>query len=95
MRRRLDLAASLILAPPVQFLDEPSIGLDPRSRMEVWTASRALVAACRELFGTPTVLAAHASLPLRHPVAATLGRSLLLLLVFVPLSVRSYQSAGR
>jgi ABC-2 type transport system ATP-binding protein len=43
MRRRLDLAASLILAPPVLFLDEPTTGLDPRGRMEVWTAIRALV----------------------------------------------------
>ncbi|MCC7369761.1 MAG: ATP-binding cassette domain-containing protein [Chloroflexi bacterium] len=43
MRRRLDLAASLILAPPVLFLDEPTTGLDPRSRNEVWEAVRALV----------------------------------------------------
>jgi ABC-2 type transport system ATP-binding protein len=42
MRRRLDLAASLILAPPVMFLDEPTAGLDPRGRNEVWTAVRAL-----------------------------------------------------
>jgi ABC-2 type transport system ATP-binding protein len=45
MRRRLDLAASLILAPPVLFLDEPTTGLDPRGRNEVWTAIRQLVAA--------------------------------------------------
>jgi ABC-2 type transport system ATP-binding protein len=45
MRRRLDLAASLILAPPVLFLDEPTTGLDPRGRNEVWEAIRALVAA--------------------------------------------------
>ncbi|MFC3502963.1 ATP-binding cassette domain-containing protein [Micromonospora krabiensis] len=44
MRRRLDLAASLILAPPVLFLDEPTTGLDPRGRSEVWDAVRALVA---------------------------------------------------
>ena len=36
MRRRLDIAASLIVAPPVLFLDEPTTGLDPRSRSEVW-----------------------------------------------------------
>ncbi|MEW2353950.1 ATP-binding cassette domain-containing protein [Spirillospora sp. NPDC029432] len=42
MRRRLDLAASMILAPPVLFLDEPTTGLDPRSRAEVWDAVRAL-----------------------------------------------------
>ncbi|MFI7126492.1 ATP-binding cassette domain-containing protein [Nonomuraea sp. NPDC050153] len=44
MRRRLDLAASLILAPPVLFLDEPTTGLDPRSRAEIWRAVRDLVA---------------------------------------------------
>ncbi|WP_170318777.1 ATP-binding cassette domain-containing protein [Allorhizocola rhizosphaerae] len=43
MRRRLDLAASLILAPPVLFLDEPTTGLDPRGRNEVWQAVRGLV----------------------------------------------------
>ena len=45
MRRRLDLAASLITAPPVLFLDEPTTGLDPRSRTQVWDAVRGLVAA--------------------------------------------------
>ena len=44
MRRRLDLAATLILAPEVLFLDEPTTGLDPRSRNEVWVAVRELVA---------------------------------------------------
>ena len=44
MRRRLDLAASLITAPPVLFLDEPTTGLDPRGRYEVWQAVRGLVA---------------------------------------------------
>jgi len=44
MRRRLDLAASLILAPPVLFLDEPTAGLDPRGRSEVWEAIRGVVA---------------------------------------------------
>ncbi|WP_028063278.1 daunorubicin resistance protein DrrA family ABC transporter ATP-binding protein [Solirubrobacter soli] len=43
MRRRLDLAAGLILSPPVLFLDEPTTGLDPRGRGEVWAAVRALV----------------------------------------------------
>jgi ABC-2 type transport system ATP-binding protein len=45
MRRRLDLAASLILAPPVLFLDEPTTGLDPRGRNQVWEAVRSLAAA--------------------------------------------------
>jgi ABC-2 type transport system ATP-binding protein len=44
MRRRLDLAVSLILAPAVLFLDEPTTGLDPRSRADVWQAVRGLVA---------------------------------------------------
>jgi oleandomycin transport system ATP-binding protein len=44
MRRRLDLAASLIGRPPVLFLDEPTTGLDPRSRSEVWELVRGLVA---------------------------------------------------
>jgi ABC-2 type transport system ATP-binding protein len=43
MRRRLDLAATLIMAPAVLFLDEPTTGLDPRARAEVWEAVRALV----------------------------------------------------
>ncbi|MFD5555475.1 ATP-binding cassette domain-containing protein [Streptomyces sp. NPDC127068] len=43
MRRRLDLAASLITDPEVLFLDEPTTGLDPRGRAEVWDSVRALV----------------------------------------------------
>ena len=44
MRRRLDLAASLVSRPEILFLDEPSTGLDPRSRGEVWQMVRELVA---------------------------------------------------
>ncbi|MCV7418528.1 ATP-binding cassette domain-containing protein [Mycolicibacterium litorale] len=44
MRRRLDLAVSLLAAPPVLFLDEPTTGLDPRSRTELWDVLRDLVA---------------------------------------------------
>jgi ABC-2 type transport system ATP-binding protein len=43
MRRRLDLAASMMLAPAVLFMDEPTVGLDPRGRNEVWQAVRELV----------------------------------------------------
>jgi ABC-2 type transport system ATP-binding protein len=44
MRRRLDLAAGLLLSPAVLFLDEPTTGLDPRGRNEIWAAVRSLVA---------------------------------------------------
>jgi ABC-2 type transport system ATP-binding protein len=44
MRRRLDLAAALVANPPVLFLDEPTTGLDPRSRLELWDTIERLVA---------------------------------------------------
>ncbi|MFT4127819.1 MAG: ATP-binding cassette domain-containing protein [Gordonia sp. (in: high G+C Gram-positive bacteria)] len=44
MRRRLDLAASLIDTPPLLFLDEPTTGLDPRTRAQMWDTIRRLVA---------------------------------------------------
>ena len=44
MRRRLDLAASLVTRPPVLFLDEPTTGLDPTSRLRMWDVIRELVA---------------------------------------------------
>jgi daunorubicin/doxorubicin transport system ATP-binding protein len=44
MRRRLDIAASLVVTPELMFLDEPTTGLDPRSRNQVWDIIRALVA---------------------------------------------------
>ena len=43
MRRRLDLAAALVARPPVIFLDEPTTGLDPRSRISVWETIEGLV----------------------------------------------------
>ncbi len=54
MRRRLDLAASMILAPQVLFLDEPTTGLDPAGRREVWEAVRSLAAS-----GTTVLLTTH------------------------------------
>jgi ABC-2 type transport system ATP-binding protein len=44
MRRRLDIAASLVVTPELMFLDEPTTGLDPRSRNQVWDIVRALAA---------------------------------------------------
>jgi ABC-2 type transport system ATP-binding protein len=44
MRRRLDVAASIVITPQLMFLDEPTTGLDPRSRNQVWDIIRALVA---------------------------------------------------
>jgi ABC-2 type transport system ATP-binding protein len=44
MRRRLDLAAALVANPPVLFLDEPTTGLDPRSRLQLWETIEGLVA---------------------------------------------------
>jgi ABC-2 type transport system ATP-binding protein len=44
MRRRLDLAGSLIMSPPVLFLDEPTTGLDPRGRLAMWDIIEGLVA---------------------------------------------------
>ena len=43
MRRRIDVAASIVVTPDVMFLDEPTSGLDPRSRNQVWEIVRALV----------------------------------------------------
>jgi ABC-2 type transport system ATP-binding protein len=54
MRRRVDLAAAMILAPEVLFLDEPTTGLDPRGRGEVWEAVRELTAG-----GTTVLLTTH------------------------------------
>lgn len=56
MRRRLDLAASLVAAPPVLFLDEPTTGLDPVSRNRVWDDVRALAATGTTVFLTTQTL---------------------------------------
>lgn len=56
MRRRLDLAASLVAAPDVLFLDEPTTGVDPRSRLELWEVLRQLVRAGTTLLLTTQYL---------------------------------------
>lgn len=43
MRRRLDLAAALVVRPPVMFMDEPTTGLDPRNRLQLWDVIKDLV----------------------------------------------------
>src|SRR5215208_4799985 len=56
MRRRLDLGASLVGAPRVLLLDEPTTGLDPRSRIELWEAIRTLVEAGTDVLLTTQYL---------------------------------------
>jgi ABC-2 type transport system ATP-binding protein len=56
MRRRLDLGASLVGAPRLLLLDEPTTGLDPRSRIELWKAIRALVRAGTDVLLTTQYL---------------------------------------
>jgi ABC-2 type transport system ATP-binding protein len=56
MRRRLDLGAALVAKPPVLFLDEPTTGLDPRSRLEVWTTIEELVSEGRTVLLTTQYL---------------------------------------
>ncbi len=56
MKRRLDLAGALVAAPPVLFLDEPTTGLDPRSRIDLWDVIRERVAAGTTLLLTTQYL---------------------------------------
>src|ERR1700683_4740557 len=56
MRRRLDLAASLVAKPSILFLDEPTTGLDVRSRMVTWEAVRAMTATGTRVLLTPQQL---------------------------------------
>jgi ABC-2 type transport system ATP-binding protein len=56
MRRRLDLAGALVAAPPVLFLDEPTTGLDPRSRTDMWGVIQGLVAGGTSLLLTTQYL---------------------------------------
>ena len=48
MRRRLDLAAALVARPPVLFLDEPTTGLDPQSRKDLWVVIEQLAPGIRK-----------------------------------------------
>ncbi|WP_432064806.1 ATP-binding cassette domain-containing protein [Streptomyces sp. C10-9-1] len=56
MRRRLDLAAALVVSPPVMFMDEPTTGLDPRNRQQLWDVIQELVGAGTTLLLTTQYL---------------------------------------
>ena len=63
MRRRIDLALSLVGRPRVLFLDEPTTGLDPQSRSELWTIVRDLVGEGTTVLLTTCTLGGHRSPP--------------------------------
>ncbi|TDB83184.1 ATP-binding cassette domain-containing protein [Actinomadura sp. KC216] len=76
MRRRLDIAASLIVPPELLFLDEPTTGLDPRSRGRVWELVRRIAAAGTTVLltvtlGQPTLDEAFLALTTNATTAAT------------------------
>jgi len=56
MRRRLDLAATLVASPPILFLDEPTTGLDPRSRLGLWEVIASQAKECKTVFLTTQYL---------------------------------------
>jgi ABC-2 type transport system ATP-binding protein len=56
MRRRLDLAAALVASPPILFLDEPTTGLDPRSRLGLWEVISQQAESCNTVFLTTQYL---------------------------------------
>ncbi|MFG2886071.1 ATP-binding cassette domain-containing protein [Streptomyces sp. NPDC048297] len=56
MRRRLDLAAALVVSPPVMFMDEPTTGLDPRNRQQLWGVIKELVSSGTTLLLTTQYL---------------------------------------
>lgn len=56
MRRRLDLAAALVANPPILFLDEPTTGLDPRSRIGLWEVIKSQAKQCNSVFLTTQYL---------------------------------------
>ncbi|HET7474631.1 MAG TPA: ATP-binding cassette domain-containing protein [Dermatophilaceae bacterium] len=73
MRRRLDLAGALVASPPVLFLDEPTTGLDPRSRVEMWDVIQTLVRGGTSLLLTTQYLE-EADLLADHIVVIDHGR---------------------
>ena len=75
MRRRLDLAGALVARPPVLFLDEPTTGLDPRSRTEMWEVLQGLVSGGASLLLTTQYLE-EADLLANRIVVIDRGRSI-------------------
>ena len=67
MRRRLDIAASIVVTPELMFLDEPTTGLDPRSRNQVWDIVHALVAGARRSCSAPSTSTRPTSWPTASP----------------------------
>ena len=65
MRRRLDLASSLLTSPRVLFLDEPTTGLDPRSRNEIWRSCASSSATGRRCCSRPSIS--------RRPISSPTG----------------------
>ena len=75
MRRRLDLAGALVAEPPVLFLDEPTTGLDPRSRIDMWDVIAELVAGGTTLLLTTQYLEEADRLADRSSSSTTGGSS--------------------
>ncbi|MFJ7942768.1 ATP-binding cassette domain-containing protein [Streptomyces sp. NPDC096354] len=80
MRRRLDLAAALVVSPPVMFMDEPTTGLDPRNRQQLWEVIEELVAGGTTLLLTTQYLEeadrlAHDICVIDHGVVIARGTS--------------------
>lgn len=80
MRRRLDLAAALVVSPPVMFMDEPTTGLDPRNRQQLWEVIEELVSGGTTLLLTTQYLEeadrlAHAIAVVDHGTVIARGTS--------------------
>ena len=75
MRRRLDIAASLVVTPELMFLDEPTTGLDPRSRNQVWEIVRALVEEARPSCSARSTSRRPTSSPTASPSSTRGGSS--------------------
>lgn len=95
--RNVQTAAKLgPLIMPVTMISNvfvPTEGMPPVLRTVAdWNPVSAAVAACRQLFGNPASTSADPAWPIAHPVAATIGWSLLLLAIFMPLAIRRFDT---